>query len=163
ERLAGLLCGKAWELFQIVERQGGMARVLESGFWQGEIGKVAEARARDIASGRMELTGVSAFPRLGDDGVKAEPHPPAGAGVEGGTSVMALPAIRLAAPFEKLRDQADVFAARTGAPPRVFLANLGDLAVYSQRATWMRNFLAAGGIEVVASEALHNSADAGQA
>jgi methylmalonyl-CoA mutase len=163
EQLTRLLSGKAWELFQTIERQGGMARALESGYWQGEIGKVAEVRSRDIAAGRMELTGVSAFPRLGDDGVKIEPHPLAGTVVEGGTSVMALPAIRLAAPFEKLRDRADVFAARTGAPPRVFLANLGDLAVYSARSTWTRNFLAAGGIEAVASDALHNSADAGKA
>jgi methylmalonyl-CoA mutase len=163
EQLTRLLSGKAWELFQTIERQGGMARALESGYWQGEIGKVAEVRSRDIAAGRMELTGVSAFPRLGDDGVKIEPHPLAGTVVEGGTSVMALPAIRLAAPFEKLRDRPDVFAARTGAPPRVFLANLGDLAVYSARSTWTRNFLAAGGIEAVASDALHNSADAGKA
>jgi methylmalonyl-CoA mutase len=62
-----------------------------------------------------------------------------------------------------LRDAADAFAARTGTPPRIFLANLGDLSVYSTRASWMRNFLAAGGIEVIASEPLHNSTDAGRA
>ena len=83
EQLTGALAGKAWELFQDVERQGGMARVLESGFWQGEIARVAEVRSRSIATGRLELTGVSAFPRLGDDGVKVEPHPPAGAGGQG--------------------------------------------------------------------------------
>jgi methylmalonyl-CoA mutase len=44
----------------------------------------------------------------------------------------------------------------------VFLACLGDLAVYSARATWTRNFLAAGGIEAVGGESLHNSADAGK-
>ena len=54
-------------------------------------------------------------------------------------------------------------SARTGKRPQVFLANLGDLAAHSARSTWMRNFLAAGGIEAVASDALHNSADAGQA
>jgi methylmalonyl-CoA mutase len=163
EGLTQDLAGKAWQLFQDLEGRGGMARVLESGYLQGEIGKVAEVRARNIAAGRLELTGVSAFPRLGDDGVKVEPHAPAGAVVEGGTSVIALPAIRLAASFEKLRDGADAFAARTGAPPRVFLANLGDLAVYSARSTWMANFLAAGGIRAIASDAIHNSADAGRA
>ena len=106
---------------------------------------------------------MSAFPRLGDDGVKVEPHPLAGAVVKGGTSVVALPALRLADPFEELRDAADAFAARTGAPPRVFLVNLGDLAAHSARASWMRNFLASGGIEAVASEPLHSSVEAGKA
>jgi methylmalonyl-CoA mutase len=163
EQLTGALAGKAWELFQDVERRGGMAKVLESGFWQGEIARIAEVRSRAVATGRFELTGVSAFPRLADDGVKVEPHPPAAAVVKGGTSVAAMPALRLAAPFEELRDAADAFAARTGAPPRVFLANLGELAAYSARSTWMGNFLAAGGIEAVASEPLLSSVDAGRA
>ena len=45
----------------------------------------------------------------------------------------------------------------------MFLACLGDLASYSARATWTRNFLAAGGIEALDGENLHNSADAGKA
>jgi methylmalonyl-CoA mutase len=163
EKLTRDLAGKAWELFQDIERKGGMARVLESGFLQGEIAKVAQARAKSIATGRLELTGVSAFPRLGDDGVKVAPHPPADVVVKGGTSVVALQARRLAEPFETLRDAADAFAVRTGAPPRVFLANLGELAAHSARSTWIRNFLAAGGIEAVASAPLHNSTDAGKA
>jgi methylmalonyl-CoA mutase len=48
-------------------------------------------------------------------------------------------------------------------PPRVFLVNLGDLAAHSARSTWMRNFLASGGIEAVASEPLLSSVDAGKA
>ena len=163
EKLTRDLAGKAWELFQDIERKGGMARVLESGALQGEIANVAQARARSIATGRLELTGVSAFPRLGDDGVKVAPHPPADAIVKGGTSVVAVPARRLAEPFEALRDAADSFAVRTGAAPQVFLANLGELAAHSARSAWMRNLLAAGGIEAVASAPLHNSTEAGKA
>jgi methylmalonyl-CoA mutase len=84
EKLTRDLAGKAWELFQDIERKGGMARVLESGFLQGEIAKVAQARAKSIATGRLELTGVSAFPRLGDDGVKVAPHPSGRRGGQGG-------------------------------------------------------------------------------
>jgi methylmalonyl-CoA mutase len=70
---------------------------------------------------------------------------------------------RLAEPFERLRDAADAHLARTGKRPRVFLASLGDLAAHSARSTWVRNFLAAGGIEALAGPELHNSADAGKA
>jgi methylmalonyl-CoA mutase len=163
EKLTGDLAAKAWALFQEIEARGGMAAALESGFVQGEIGRVAEARARDIATARAPLTGVSAFAKLGDDGVKVEPHPVPEPVVKGGTSVAALPPRRLAEPFERLRDAAEAHAARTGKPPQVFLANLGELAAYSARATWIRNYLAAGGIEAVGEAGFHNSADAGKA
>lgn len=163
ERLTDDLAKKAWALFQDIEAKGGMARALETGFVQGEIARVAEARAGDIAHGRIELTGVSEFPRLADDGVEVAPYPPADPIVKGGTSVEPLTPRRLAEPFERLRDAADAHLARTGNRPQVFLACLGDLAVHSARATWMRNYLAAGGIEAVASDPLHSSADAGKA
>jgi methylmalonyl-CoA mutase len=163
ERLTDDLAGKAWALFQEIEARGGMSAALESGFIQGEIAGVAEARARDIAHGRIELTGVSAFPLLASDGVTVEPHPPFDPVVKGGTSAAPLLQRRLAEPFERLRDASDAHLARTGRRPRVFLACLGDLAVHAGRATWIRNYLAAGGIEGVASAPLHNSADAGAA
>jgi len=163
EKLTDELAHKSWELFQAIESKGGMASVLESGFIQGEIAGVAAARAERIATGQQDLTGVSAFPMLADEGVKVEPHPPVEPIVKGGTSVTPLPPRRLAEPFERLRDAADARFARTGKRPQVFLACLGDLATHSARATWARNFLAAGGIEAIASEALHNSADAGRA
>ncbi|HET7156918.1 MAG TPA: methylmalonyl-CoA mutase, partial [Hyphomicrobiaceae bacterium] len=53
--------------------------------------------------------------------------------------------------------------AKTGKRPQVFLATLGDLAVHAARATWIRNFLAAGGIEAIGGMPLHTSADAGKA
>ena len=163
EKLTDDLAKAAWALFQEIEAQGGMAAALESGFIQEKIARVAEARAGDIAHGRVELTGVSAFPKLGDDGVKVDPHPPFDPVVKGGTSVAPLTPRRLAEPFEALRDAADAHLAKTGKRPQVFLACLGDLAVHAARSTWTSNFLAAGGIEAVASAPLHNSADTGAA
>jgi methylmalonyl-CoA mutase len=161
ERLTDDLAKAAWALFQDIEAKGGMATALESGFIQERIARVAEARAGDIAHGRVELTGVSAFPRLGDDGANMEPHPPFDPVVNGGTSVTPLPPRRLAEPFERLRDAAEAHFVRTAKRPQVFLACLGDLAVHAARSTWMGNFLAAGGIEAIVSAPLHNSADAG--
>jgi methylmalonyl-CoA mutase len=163
EKLTADLAAKAWALFQEIEAKGGIAKALESGFFQGEVARVADARAGDIAHGRVELTGVSTFPRLGEDGVKFDPHPPAEPIVTGGVSVTPLAKRRFAEPFDRLRDASDAFLKRTGKRPQVFLACLGDLAVHGARATWVRNFLAAGGIEAVSSAALHNSADAGKA
>jgi methylmalonyl-CoA mutase len=163
EKLTTDLAQKAWLLFQAIEAAGGMTAALESGFLQDEIGKVAEARDNRVAHGLLALTGVSAFPLLAADGVSAEPHPTAAPIVKGGTAVAPLTPRRLAQAFERLRDAADAHLARAGRRPRVFLASLGDAAIHSARTTWMQNFLAAGGIEAVASDDLHNSAQAGNA
>lgn len=110
------------------------------------------------------MTGTSAFPRLGDDGVKVVGWPalPTSAPSKG-HRVAPLAAFRPAAPFERLRDAADAHTAKTGAAPHVFLACLGPLASHAARATWISNFLAAGGIESVQSAPLLQSQDAGEA
>ena len=64
-------------------------------------------------------------------------------------TVEPLPRIRLAEPFEALRDESDAMLKKTGARPKVFLANLGKLSDFTARATFAKNFYEAGGIEAV--------------
>ena len=61
-------------------------------------------------------------------------------------------AIRLAEPFEQLRDASDRMLARTGARPKIFLANLGKPSDFTARATFAKNFFEAGGIEAVSND-----------
>ena len=63
--------------------------------------------------------------------------------------IMPLAPIRLAEPYEALRDASDRMLATTGARQKVFLANLGASADFSERATFATNFFAAGGIEAI--------------
>ncbi len=67
-------------------------------------------------------------------------------------SCEALPRIRLAEPFEALRDKSDAILAKTGARPKIFLANLGTAAEFTARAMFAKNFFEAGGIEVIDNE-----------
>ena len=60
--------------------------------------------------------------------------------------------IRLAEPFEALRDASDAMLAKTGARPKVFLATLGKPSDFTARATFAKNFFEAGGIEAVDSD-----------
>jgi len=162
EKLTAELAAKAWALFQDIEGKGGIASTLVSGALQDDIAGVAAARAKAIAIGRIELTGVSVFPLLGDDGVKvgALPQP---APLPGKEEVRPLAPHRLAEPFEELRDRADGHAAAKGERARVFLANLGEIAEHNRRSTWMWNFLAAGGIEGLTSDGYKNAAEAAAA
>src|SRR5690606_365892 len=117
-----------------------------------------------IATGQMELTGVSAFPLLGDDGVKAEPWPrlpppdphPA-------IRINPVRQTRFAEPFERLRDAADADATRRGQRAQVFVAALGTAADHGTRSTWVRNFLASGGIEAIIGDGFTDSGAAGAA
>lgn len=162
EHLTDDIAQSAWAQFQDIEGRGGILKALQSGHLQDAIGKTAAARLQRIATGKDALTGVSAFPRLGDDGVTPTPHAAVPAIAPGPVTVAALAPRRLSAPFDALRDASDAHLARTGQRPRVHLAALGDLAVHSGRTTWMRNFLAAVGIEAVGGEGVHTSADAGR-
>jgi methylmalonyl-CoA mutase len=164
EKLTDDLAQKAWLLFQDIEKQGGMAAALQAGTIQSEIAKSAEAKTKAIATGRAELTGVSAFPILGDDGVTVNPWPHTEVvKAKAAVSVTPLEMARLAEPFETLRDAADAHAARTGKPYAVFLASLGQVVEHNVRSTWIKNYLAAGGIAATMSDGYANAEAAANA
>ncbi len=154
EALTDALCGRAWTLFQEIEREGGLVETLLSGAFARRLAAVREARARDVATRREPITGTSEFPNLAEAEVAVlRPAPaaaPSGAG--------ALPSQRASEPFEALRDRADAGLARNGARPRVFLANLGPIAAFTARASFAKNFFEAGGIEAVGNDGFPNVA-----
>jgi methylmalonyl-CoA mutase len=152
ERLTDDLAKAAWALFQDIEARGGLLGALESGFLQGEIARAAEKREQLLATGALQITGVSAFPLLEEETVAVEPHWPAPPIVPGPIHVEALPVRRTAARFEELRAASDEHHLKTGSRPRLFLAALGDPSGYAARSNWTKNFLAAGGIEAVAPD-----------
>ncbi len=162
EKLTAELAAKAWALFQDIEGNGGIVAALSSGALQDDITRVQQTRAKAIATGRLELTGVSAFPLLGDDGIKVAPLPQP-APLSGKAEVRPLAPHSLAEPFEELRDRADKHASAKGERARVFLANLGEIAEHNRRSTWVWNFLAAGGIEGLTSDGYKDAAEAAAA
>jgi methylmalonyl-CoA mutase len=166
EALTDALCEKAWSAFQAIEAAGGMAEHLASGIFQKEVAAKRSQQEADIARRKVQITGTSEFPNLSehDETVLDVPRntaPPAV--MRDDVAFPALPSLRLSAPFEALRDASDAYAKKTGIRPQVFLANLGPLAEHNTRAMWIRNLLAAGGIDAIATDGFSNSADAGKA
>jgi methylmalonyl-CoA mutase len=158
EDVTDQLCQTAWALFREIEAAGGIAAALESGLIQGYVAAVRAKRAAALAQRRDALTGVSVFPNLHEAEVAVEvvaEHKHSPPPQSGKPPMFApLPAIRLAEPFEALRDASDRWLATTGARPKIFLANLGTPADFSARATFAKNFFEAGGIEPVGGESL---------
>jgi len=146
ETLTDALCAKAWTLFQDIEREGGVAEALAKGSIQSAVAKIRDDREKNIAKRNDTLIGTSDFPFLDEDRVPVlgalRPHV-----VESPSN--ALPRIRLAESFERLRDRSDAYLAKTGARPKVFLATLGRAADSNARASFAKSFFEAGGIEAV--------------
>jgi methylmalonyl-CoA mutase len=153
EALTGQLCTAAWSLFQEIERAGGAWAALESGLIAQKVSAVRAERQKAIAHRSDILTGTNAYPDLGETAptvldVPPWPKPEAGNDIH----TKPLPRIRLAEPFERLRDMSDRMMAATGARPRIFLACLGAPADFTPRAAFATNFFESGGIEAVSKQ-----------
>lgn len=143
----------AWAMLQQTERAGGIAAALAAGWLQEQVAAAREQRQAAVARRTDVFTGTTAFPHLAEAAVHVLARAPAVAPAAGGdATASALPSIRLAAPFERLRDASDRVLAETGARPRVFLANLGAPAEFTARATFARSFFESGGIAAVGNE-----------
>lgn len=152
----------AWALMQEIEAKGGIIAALDQGFIQDRVAADAATRAKAIATGKQDLTGVSAFPQLGDDGVSVLPGAPVPPVL---TKQMVRPLVphRLAEPFEKLRDASDAFVAKGNPEPAVFLASIGAVIDHTGRSTWVKNYLAAGGIAALTTEGYASADEAANA
>jgi methylmalonyl-CoA mutase len=148
EDLTTKLSRAAWVLFQEIEATGGAPAALEKGLIQDKIASVRAEREAAVARRKDTLTGTSDFPNLSEADVavldvKPVPIGPPVANV----TYPPLKPIRLAMPFERLRDASDRALKQSGARPKVFLANLGSVAEFTPRASFAKTFFEAGGIE----------------
>lgn len=151
ESLTEELAQRAWSLFQQIEAAGGAFAALQQNLIQKQVAAVRDERAKNIARRKDVLTGVSEFPNLHEAPIAVLAAPRALAPALAGAVVSfdALTPIRLAAPFEALRDRSDAVLASTGARPTIYLANLGAPADFTARTTFARSLFEAGGIEAV--------------
>jgi methylmalonyl-CoA mutase len=154
ETLTQRLCEAAWSLFQEIEKAGGVFASLEQNLIQRKVAATRAAREADIARRKQVLTGASEFPNLHEAQVAVLDAKPVALAPYGDAKFKfdALPAMRLAAPFERLRDLSDQILKDKGTRPKVFLANLGTAADFTARATFAKSFFETGGIEAVEPE-----------
>jgi methylmalonyl-CoA mutase len=160
EDLTDKLCAAAWAQFQEIENAGGAWAALERGLVQKNVAAVRAERQKAAARRKDALTGTSDFPDLHEksatvlDVAPVEPPKEAAATV----TIEPLPRIRLAEPFEALRDKSDQILAKTGTRPKVFLATLGKLSEFTARAMYAKNFYEAGGIEALSNDGFKDQA-----
>jgi methylmalonyl-CoA mutase len=154
ETLTSELSASAWSLFQQIEKAGGIFAALQANMIQQRVAQARDQRAKDVARRKQVVTGVSEFALLTErkPGVRGTAEAPPAADASAPIRFDALRAVRLAAPFEALRDKSDAILDKTGARPNIFLANLGTAAEFTARSTFAKSFFEAGGIEVIDNE-----------
>ncbi|MEJ2375725.1 MAG: methylmalonyl-CoA mutase family protein [Pseudolabrys sp.] len=158
ETLTSEIAQAAWTLFQEIEAAGGAGAAIPQGLLQRQVAETRTEREKNIARRKDALTGVSDYPNLSELPVKVLDVARVAAPEEKSTFAP-LPAMRLAEPFEALRDKSDEILAKTGARPKVFLANLGRMSDFTVRATFAKNFYEAGGIEAVTNDGFKDQAE----
>ena len=160
EHLTTEFCAAAWTQLQEIEKAGGVWPALEQGLIQKNVAAVRAARQVAMARRKDTLIGTSDYPNLGEKSPAvldvariAAPKQP-----EATTTIEPLPRLRLAEPFEALRNKSDALLAKTGARPKVFLVTLGKLSDFTARAMFARNFYEAGGIEALGNDGFPDQA-----
>jgi len=151
EALTQALCEAAWTLFQEIEQAGGVFASLERNLIQRKVAATQALREVNIARRKEVLTGASEFPNLHEAHVAVLDVKPMALAPEDEAKIKfdALTPMRLAAPFERLRDRSDQMLHDRGARPKVFLANLGTAADFTARATFAKSLFESGGIEAI--------------
>ena len=154
ETLTQQLCEAAWSLFQEIEKAGGVFAALEQNLIQRKVAATRAVREANIARRKEVLTGATEFPNLHEAHVAVLDARPVELAPYGEAKFKfdALPPMRLAAPFEVLRDRSDRILKEKGSRLKVFLANLGTPADFTARATFAKSFFETGGIEAVDTE-----------
>jgi methylmalonyl-CoA mutase len=152
EDMTEQLCRAAWLQFQQIEAVGGAFAALEREEIQRNIAAVQAQRRSAVALRSEVITGTTDFVDLSELPVSVAEWPPAPFSRAAEGQFEPLVPLRLAQPFEELRDASDQMLLRTGARPKVFLANLGSTDEFGPRAAFSSNLFQAGGIEVVSSD-----------
>jgi methylmalonyl-CoA mutase len=165
EALTQELCAAAWALFQEIETAGGVFAALTQNVIQKKVAATRSVREANIAKRKEVLTGASEFPNLHEAHVAVLDATPVALAPYGDAKITfdPLPPMRLAAPFEKLRDKSDDILKRTGARPKIFLANLGTPADFTARATFAKSFFETGGIKALDTESFTDATALGAA
>ena len=160
EALTRELCESAWALFQETETAGGAFAALEQNLIQRKVATTREAREVSFARRKEVLTGASEFPNLQEAQVAVLDARPVTLAPYGEAKLKfdALAPMRLAVPFERLRERSDEILKARGVRPKIFLANLGTPADFTARATFAKSFFETSGIEAVDTEGLTDPA-----
>lgn len=150
EQLTDSLIEAAWQLFLLVEDQGGFVAAFKKGTIQSMIKENADARDKAIASRRKVLVGSNQYPNFSeklDENIQQHVMEPIDCTAENAIAETLKP-YRGAMQFEQLRAKTDIFA-RSHKRPDVFMLTYGNLSMRRARSQFSSNFFACAGFRII--------------
>ena len=144
EALTDALARPAWALFQQVEAEGGYAKALASGSIGKALAATRDARAKAYSARRRALVGVNNYPNVEEKTPELE--------TPAAEPATALPLVRVAEPFEKIRRRTSEHARAAGRYPKVLLLKRGDVKMKGARSNFCFNFFGCAGFDMVEAE-----------
>ena len=143
ENLTESIAEAAWDLFLDVENKGGFVETANNGEIDLAIDATAYKKQEDLAMRRQILLGTNQYPNNAEKMLdKIQPLTKASA-LKGKKEV------RLAQSFEALRLATEDYVSKGNTTPKVFLLNIGNLAMRKARAGFAVNFFACAGYQII--------------
>ncbi|MGE3309386.1 MAG: methylmalonyl-CoA mutase family protein [Limisphaerales bacterium] len=87
EALTAELAARAWDVFQEIERRGGMAKAMQAGWPQAEVATVAEARLAAAARRRDSIVGTNFYANPTEQPLERRADVDGGEGAAGGSGL----------------------------------------------------------------------------
>ena len=151
EALTDQLAREAWRLFQQIEAEGGYAAAVRAGTIEQALAESRAARVKSYSARRRALVGVNNYPDYAENAPWCE--------ALAAEHAFGLPQVRIAEPFEAIRQRTAEHAKATGRCPKVLLLKRGDVKMKGARATFCINFFGCAGFDIEESES-YNGTDA---
>lgn len=148
ENLTASIAQQAWNLFLLVEDEGGMLAAIQAGKVQEAVNASNKARHEAVSKRREILLGTNQYPNFNEQAGEKNPIEAScccGHGHECEKPFATLNFDRAASEFEALRLETE----RSGKRPKAFMLTIGNLAMRQARAQFSCNFLACAGYEVI--------------
>ncbi|MDQ0197386.1 methylmalonyl-CoA mutase subunit beta [Neobacillus ginsengisoli] len=160
EELTRELAEKAWEFFQEIEANGGILNVVKTSWLQREVAVVNEKRQLDIFTREKSIIGTNVYANLEEEGFTGKKRSDrlfSSNRQKGQHPIQPIPQLRLAEPYETLRNKAVGLKEKIGTQPMVGMICLGILKHHKAKVDFIKGFLAVGGIYGAASDPVISS------
>lgn len=157
ENLTNQLADEAWNLFQKLEKLGGIVEALRRNFLQDCIAEVKGKRLKDVQNRKKVLVGTNMYANLQEELKQQISSKPIEENELATVKVQAIQPLRLSVAFESLRYQAKLYQEKEGTPPKVTLLNLGSLATHKPRTDFSSGFFQVGGLLPVVSPSFEDA------
>lgn len=158
ETLTHKLIKKSWDLFLLIEDEGGFISCFEKEIIQQRVEFEAQKKIMNFSSGKKSVLGVNKFPNIKERKESELPEEIFSAPLTHKGEIKKLFPFRMAAVLERLRYKTDSYSLQNKRPV-VWLFPFGEISMRSVRSQFAGNFFGCAGFEIYDHSGFDNILD----